>query len=126
MAATPVEGGRPRRRRGRRVVGIHDARYKVYNLDGPRQKDISLLELNYDRDSGRGSYVMRMHPGSVTTPHEHRHVEEFLVLDGHLVDDDGSVFGPGDWVRYEPGTCHNSHTEDGCLLLVWEWQGARA
>jgi hypothetical protein len=44
------------------------------------------------------------------------------VLDGDLVDSDGSVFGPGDFVSYEAGTHHNSSTENGCLLAVFEWR----
>jgi hypothetical protein len=48
--------------------------------------------------------------------------EEFLVLEGDLVDSDGTTFGPGDFVGYEAGTHHNSWTETGCLLAVFEWR----
>jgi len=45
-------------------------------------------------------------------------MEEFLILEGDLVDPDGTTFGPGD----EAGTHHNSWTENGCLIAVFEWQ----
>jgi len=48
-------------------------------------------------------------------------MEEFLILEGDLVDSDGTVFGPGDLVSYEAGTHHNSWTVGGCLLAVFEW-----
>ena len=44
--------------------------------------------------------------------------EEFLVMEGELVDCDGSSFRAGDFVRFLPGSKHSSHTPDGCTLLV--------
>lgn len=84
---------------------------------------MALLELSYARQTGQGAYVMRMDAGAVTVAHEHPHAEEFMVLEGELVDDDGARFGPGDYVVYERGTFHNSRTDSGCLLLVFEWSG---
>jgi anti-sigma factor ChrR (cupin superfamily) len=49
-------------------------------------------------------------------------MEEFLVIEGDLVDSDGTTFGPGDFVSYDAGTHHNSWTETGCLIAVFEWQ----
>ena len=45
-----------------------------------------------------------------------------MVLEGHLIEDDGTVLGPGDYVCFEEGSRHNSRTEDGCLLIVFEWR----
>ncbi|MGI9334444.1 MAG: cupin domain-containing protein [Gammaproteobacteria bacterium] len=99
---------------------------RPYDLDGVVQTDMALLSLSYDRESGKGAYLMRMEPGAMTVPHEHRHAEEFMVLEGELIDDDGARFGAGDYVVYESGTFHNSRTETGCLLLVFEWSGHTA
>jgi len=107
-------------REGRRVVPTRRASFDTYDLDGEVQPEMSLLPLDYDRESGRGSYLMRMDPGAETFPHTHRWLEEFMVLEGSLVDDDGARFGPGDYVRYAAGTRHSSRTEEGCLLLVVE------
>ncbi len=83
---------------------------------------MSLLPLSYERGSGQGSYLMRMAPGARTIAHVHLNLEELMILEGTLTDDDGAKFGPGDHVCYEPGTRHNSRTEDGCLLIVFEWK----
>ena len=66
-----------------------------------------------------------MEPGAVTIAHDHAGMEEFLILEGDLVDSDGTIFGPGDFVSYDAGTHHNSWTETGCLIAVFEWQRPR-
>ena len=109
-------------RSGRATIRTGEAPFQDYDLEGPLQPEMSWLPLSYDRAAGRGSYLMRMAPGAQTIAHEHGCVEEFMVLDGALIDDDGARFGPGDHVVYEPGTRHHSRTEEGCLLLVLEWQ----
>ena len=48
-------------------------------------------------------------------------MEEFLILEGEPIDDDGTVFGPGDSVSYAGGT-HHSRTDTGCLIAVFEWR----
>ena len=107
---------------GRLVVNAHRTPFLPYDLEGPVQDEMSWLPVSYDRESGWGCYLMRMQPGAVTIAHEHPGMEEFLVLEGDLVDSDGAVFTAGDFVSYEPGIRHNSWTNDGCLLAVFEWR----
>ncbi|MSO96304.1 MAG: cupin [Thermoleophilia bacterium] len=82
---------------------------------------MSWLPISYDATSGQGSYLMRMEPGAESFSHEHAGFEEFLILEGTLTDDDGTVFRAGDFVSYRGGT-HNSRTETGCLIAVFEWR----
>jgi anti-sigma factor ChrR (cupin superfamily) len=63
-------------------------------------------------------FMLKMDPGAHSKPHEHTGGEEFLVLDGELIDCDGQHFHTGDYVRFDPGSKHSSHTPDGCTLLV--------
>ncbi len=108
-------------RQGRRVVRRGTAEFLAYDLEGPVQPEMSWLPVSFDRSSGNGCYLMRMQPGAVTIVHRHDGVEDFIILEGELIDDDGAVFGPGDFVSYEAGTRHNSRTETGCLIAVFEW-----
>ena len=62
--------------------------------------------------------MLRMEPGSRSKPHEHQGHEEFLLLEGHLIDIDGVEYKTGDYVELLPGSTHSSHTVDGCLLMV--------
>ena len=104
------------------VVNAHTTEFLPYDLEGPVQPELSWLPVSYDRDTGEGCYLMRMEPGAVTIAHEHQGMEEFLVLEGDLVDSDGRIFTVGDFVSYLPGTRHNSWTDGGCLLAVFEWR----
>ena len=62
--------------------------------------------------------MLRMDPGAVSKPHEHMGHEEFLILEGSLIDNDGTEYQSGDFVSLLPGSKHSSHTPGGCLLLV--------
>ena len=37
--------------------------------------------------------------------------EEFLMLEGELIDPDNKIFKKGDFVTFEPGSTHSSHTK---------------
>ena len=106
---------------GRRIQNIYETPFEPYDLDGPVETDKSCLPVSWTRESGRGCYVIRMEPGSETIPHEHRCREEFLILEGELIESDGTVLKTGDMVSYDQGTYHNSRTETGCLLIGFDW-----
>jgi len=107
---------------GRRIVRTKAKPFAAYDLEGPLQHDMSIIELSYDRDDKQGAYLIRMEPGAETIAHEHGFREEFLILEGELIESDGTVLKVGDFVMYEAGTVHNSRTEKGCLLLGIDWQ----
>jgi uncharacterized cupin superfamily protein len=97
----------------RQVINTQNAKYEAYDFEGP-------IDLTYDRETGLGAYMIRMQPGSETTRHVHTIREEYLIIDGDLVESDGLVLGPGDYVIYEPGTEHSSRTVNGCLLIGFD------
>ena len=105
---------------GRRIINIHETPFEPYNQEGPLQPDIGWMPLSYNA-ARNGCYVMRMEPGAKTIEHTHSGMEDFLVLEGELIDAEGAVLKPGDFVSYQPGTRHNSWTETGCLLIGFDW-----
>ena len=109
---------------GRRVLNVGRADFLPYDLDGPLQPEMGWVPISFERETGQGCYLMRMEPGAVTFEHVHPGFEEFLIIDGELIDGDGAVFKTGDFVSYAPGTSHNSRTETGCLIAVFEWRRA--
>ncbi|MBM3583331.1 MAG: cupin domain-containing protein [Alphaproteobacteria bacterium] len=111
-------------RKDRRVVAINTAPLEVYDLEGPVQPEIGLLNLSYDRARGEGVYFMRMSPGAVTIEHTHAGFEDFLILEGEVIESDGTVLRAGDVVSYAPGTRHNTRTETGCVLIGFDWKPA--
>ena len=52
-------------------------------------------------------------PGSFSNLHIHKGSEEFFVIDGELIDEDGKLFKKGDFIRFEPGTKHSSYSKKG-------------
>ena len=105
----------------RRILATADLPMRPYDFDGTVQPEMSYARLSYDPGSQRGSYLIRMQPGSATNPHVHGCREEYLILEGEAIEDDGTVLKPGDWIVYEAGTRHNTRTETGCLLVGIDW-----
>ena len=108
-------------RDNRSIVNVYETSFEPYDLEGPVQDDMSVLMVSYGPETRRGVYVIRMEPGAATIPHVHECMEEFLILEGELIESDGTVLKRGDLASYRPGTRHNSRTETGCLLVGVDW-----
>ncbi len=106
----------------RKIVRVAETPLQTYDLDGPVQPEMGWLPISFSKRSGCGSYIMRMQPGAVVFEHTHPGYEDFVLLEGELIDTDGTVYKAGDFVSFEPGTRHGSRTETGCLLAVFEWK----
>jgi len=100
----------------RKVANIHDAGAYSANTD---ENGTSRIQLNPHTDRFVGFYIYRMEPGAQSTPHRHGGAEEFVMIEGTLIDNDGTVYKPGDVVWLEAGTEHTSHTETGCVIAVY-------
>ena len=102
----------------RRVANIRSGTYEPFIVSNGRH-DGDVLQVNPGNRTGYGFHVYRMEAGHTTTAHEHIGDEEFLVLEGELVDHDGYRYGPGDLVWLRSGTKHHSYSPDGCLIAVY-------
>lgn len=106
----------------RKIVNVFTAPFRPYDMEGEVQEDMSYIPLTWDQDgAAMGTYVIRMEPGAETIAHTHRWNEDYLIIEGDLIEPDGRVLGPGDFVHYDAGTRHNSRTEKGCLLIGCDW-----
>jgi mannose-6-phosphate isomerase-like protein (cupin superfamily) len=112
-AMRPVKSGE------RIVLNASRAPYKSFDLEGAPCPGVSYLPIDDKRPPGTGLYIFKMEPGAISTAHEHTSDEMFYVLDGELIENDGTVYRPGDMVLLKAGTQHSSHTHDGCTLLVY-------
>ncbi len=103
----------------RKIIHTDSDNFKPYDRYGASVAGMHWLPLSGALLNGEFEcFMLRMEAGAVSTPHEHMGYEEFLVLDGVLIDCDGAEYRSGDFVRFLPGSKHSSHTIDGCLLLV--------
>ncbi len=103
----------------RRITNIDDAAFQTFEFEGELCEGLTYLQLDDSKPPGVGFTILRMSPGARSTPHEHTCNEMFFMIEGELVDNDGTVYRPGDFVLLKKGTQHTSHTPDGCLLAVY-------
>ena len=102
----------------RKVANIYSAEFKPFVFEDGVTMGDSVLQLEEQFPLGVGFHVYRMPPGMTSRPHRHNGSEQFLILDGELIDNDGTVFRKGDMVWFKDGTEHSSYTPTGCLLAV--------
>lgn len=104
----------------RKVANINDdAAYVPWDPEGLTETGTSIIRLNPKGPRDVGFYVYRMAPGARSAPHRHGGAEEFVMIEGELIDNDGTVYRAGDVVWLAPGTEHTSHTETGCVIAVY-------
>lgn len=101
------------------VRNIFTAPFSDTGPDGRRYEGLSQLALDESRPSWTGFHAMRMAPGALSPAHEHSADEYFFMLEGELIDHDGTLYRPGDMVLLRAGSRHSSHTPDGCTILVY-------
>ena len=103
----------------RLIANAKDAKFVPDMRYGAPVEGMTWCNVSYDSETGMGSFLLRMAPGTTSRPHEHMGIEEFFVVSGELVDCDGTVFRGGDFVSFGAGTKHWSTTKQGCDLVVF-------
>ena len=106
--------------KNRTITKVSNVKFEPFDNYGPVIPGMSWHKITYNKETGQGTYILKMDPGAKSLPHKHMSYEEFLMLDGELIDPDNKVFKKGDLVTFEPGSSHFSYTENGCLLLVFQ------
>ena len=104
----------------RKITNLYDVEFIPFDNYGVTVPGMSWHKISYSKkNGGQGTYVLKMEPGAKSLPHKHTGFEEFLMLEGELIDPDGKIFKKGDFVSFEPESNHSSHTINGCLVLVF-------
>ena len=103
----------------RKITDPFNVSFKPFDLYGKSIPGMSWHKVSYNSENGHGSYILKMDPGAKSLAHKHTNYEEFLMLDGELIDPDNKIFKKGDLVTFDPGTKHSSYTKNGCLILVF-------
>jgi anti-sigma factor ChrR (cupin superfamily) len=104
----------------RKITNPLNVKFEPFDNYGAPLTGMSWHKISYNKKTGQGSYILKMEPGAKSLLHEHINYEEFLVLNGELIDSDGKIFKKGDFITFEPGSTHSSYTKTGCLLLVFQ------
>ena len=103
----------------RKITDPFNVKFEPFDNYGSVVPGMNWHKITYNKETGLGTYILRMDPETKSLPHEHTNYEEFLILKGELIDPDNKVFKKGDFVTFEPGSSHSSHTKKGCLILVF-------
>jgi len=104
----------------RKITNLYNVEFVPFDNYGSPVPGMSWHKISYNKkEGGQGSYLLKMDPDAKSLLHMHTGYEEFLMLEGELIDPDKKVFKKGDFVTFEPGSIHSSHTKDGCLILVF-------
>jgi len=103
----------------RKITNLSKLKFKPFDKYGKPIKGWSWHKISFDEKTNFGTYISKLDPNTKTVPHEHTGHEEFLILDGELIDSDGTIFKKGDFVSYEPNSSHSSYTKKGCLILTF-------
>ena len=105
--------------RNRIIINLSKLKFIPFNSYGKPISGMSWHKISFNQNTGVGSYILKMAPGTKSLKHKHRNYEEFYVLDGELSDEDNTTFNKGDFISFKPGSKHSSFSKKGCLLLVF-------
>jgi len=102
----------------RQIIEIKQEKLLAYNRYGTVSKGLKWLLLSKVEKLEHEVFIVQFEAGSSSNLHRHKGYEEFYVLDGELIDDDGKVFKKGDYIKFETGSEHSSYSKTGCTILV--------
>ena len=104
----------------RKITNLYNVEFVPFDNYGSPVPGMSWCKISYDKkNGGHGTYLLKMDANAKSLPHIHNGFEEFLMLEGELIDPDNKSFKKGDFVTFEPGSTHSSYTKEGCLILVF-------
>ena len=104
----------------KKITDPFNVKFEPFDNYGAAIPGMNWHKITYNKDTGLGTYILKMDPNAKSLPHVHTNHEEFLMLEGELIDSDNKVFKKGDFVTFKPGSSHSSHTKNGCLILVFQ------
>jgi anti-sigma factor ChrR (cupin superfamily) len=99
---------------GRKRIVADSARMKWRPSGTP---GIAIKEFYSDSSHPERVALIKWKPGARYPRHSHPGGEEFLVLEGALVDEAGR-YRHGAWIRNPPGSAHEPSSPEGCVLLI--------
>ena len=103
----------------RKITNPFNVKFEPFDNYGSVVPGMNWHKITYNKETGQGTYILKMDPETKSLPHQHINYEEFIVLDGELIDPDNKIFKKGNIVTFEPGSNHSSYTKKGCLILVF-------
>jgi len=79
---------------------------------------IETKTLMEDKATGMSTMIFRWAPGARLPEHEHVEIEQSFILQGSLIDQEGTCTA-GNYVWRRAGSRHDAWTDEGCLVLAF-------
>jgi anti-sigma factor ChrR (cupin superfamily) len=98
--------------RAARFVDVTELPWEQTRYPGVETKTLLI-----DRQAGLLTALLRMAPGARLPDHEHVMIEQTFVIEGSLVDDEGTCTA-GNYVWRPAGSRHEAWSPDGGLMLA--------
>ena len=95
----------------RRIIETEKLYFSPYHRYGTVSIGLKWIPLSKDEKLEHEVFIVQFEPESSSSLHKHKGHEEFFVIYGELIDDDGKVFKKGDYIRFEKGTKHSSYSK---------------
>lgn len=73
--------------------------------------------LYQNKATGEMTVLLKWEPGAVLPFHRHPEIEQSWVLEGSFYDHDG-ICRAGEFVWRQPGSFHETKSDEGCILLA--------
>ena len=103
----------------RKITKLNNLKFIPFNKYGKIIKGWYWHKISFNKKTNFGTYISKLEPGTKTVEHKHSGYEEFLILEGELIDSDGTIFKKGDFISFKPNSSHSSYTKNGCLILTF-------
>ena len=103
----------------RKITNLNHLKFKPFDKYGKIIDGWNWHNISFNKKTNFGTYISKLDPGTQTLFHIHSWYEEFFIIDGELIDSDGTIFKKGDFISYKPNSSHSSHTKKGCLILTF-------
>ena len=78
---------------------------------------IEIKVLYENKEAGELTCLLKWQPGATLPFHKHPEIEQSFVLEGSFYDHDG-ICRAGEYVWREPGSFHETHSDEGAILLA--------
>ena len=92
----------------RKITNPFNVKFEPFDNYGSVIPGMNWHKITYNKETGQGTYILKMDPETKSLPHQHINYEEFIMLDGELIDLDNKIFKKGDIVTFEPDSNHSS------------------
>ena len=84
------------------IVDLSNIVYHPYNRDNLDVSGLNWYIISFDNLTNKGTYILEYKPGAKTPTHKHLGFEDFLILEGELINSSGDIFKKNQFISFIP------------------------